>query len=102
MGGVDEIGRQLRKTVAAVEKRCSGAAFDEHVTNPLTFVEEHQTVLVCDAGDVATKFVRGVRDGINPIALAEIVGINAAIADLAKASERQGCSERCNEDLFAK
>jgi len=83
MSGVDQHTGELREAVTSLEQRRPRARFDDEITNALRFVKEHQAVLVGDAADVAANVVRRIRHRINPIPLAEIPGINAAIANLA-------------------
>jgi len=79
---VDEVGRELGKTVTPFEEARAGAGFDDHVTNALGFVEQHEAVLVGDAADMIAEFVGGVGDGVDPIAFAEVPGIDATVANL--------------------
>ena len=81
MGDVDEVGGELWKTVAGVVERSARACFYDDVTDADALVEQHETVFIGDAGYVSAEFVSRVLDRINPIAFAEIRGINAAIAN---------------------
>src|ERR1043166_4028895 len=80
---VDQGAGELGRAVAAVEKRVAGGGFDDDVTNALAFVPEHQAGFVGDAGDVAAEVVGRGAHVVNPVAFAEVPGVNAPVADLA-------------------
>ena len=94
---IHKIGGELGETVAAVVKRVASAGLDHHVADALVLVKEHQAVLVGHAVGVAAEVVGAVHDGINPLALAEIGRINAAIANGCAGGTR-GDEERENLD----
>ena len=90
---LQKIAGELGPIVAAIEQSVAGGGFDDDVADALALVEKHQAVFIGDTGDVAAQLVGGVAHEINPIAFAEIPGIDAAITDLA-VSQSEAAGER--------
>src|SRR2546422_326031 len=83
-----EIGRKLGRGIGAVEQKIARCRLDYNVLNALTLEILHQADVARHTWHVATELVGGLAHNVNPLPLAEVRRVDAAIAVLAAERSR--------------
>src|SRR5439155_3791575 len=87
-----EIGRKLGRGIGAVEQKIARCRLDYNVLNALALEILHQADVARHTWHVATELVGGLAHNVNPLPLAEVRRVDAAIAVFP--ADRQTDAER--------